>query len=54
MVRKVGIVHEIIVFISVYFTAQTTALTKINSGLGSAYPNKWGVGDQVRGGLEIS
>ena len=34
MVRKVGIVHEIIVFISVYFTAQTTALTKINMGWG--------------------
>ena len=32
--RKVAIVYEIIVFISVYFTAQTTALTKINSGWG--------------------
>ena len=44
MVRKVGIVHEIIVFISVYFTAQTTALTKINTGWGGVGGGILGMG----------
>ena len=43
MVRKVATINAIIMFISAYFTAQTTALTKVDSRFGG----EGGVGGEI-------